>query len=160
MSRRTHLLATGVALCAMGGLAGVGSIAGAVPPPAAPPAKFDAQPGALGFGGVLLGSESAKTVTLINRTNKTFVYKGAEWPNFGNPPGWSYPYGFWSISGDEENFPCWEIAPYGTCVLTFQFKPYALGSYGTTFVPHYGPKGGDTYDTTVIMRGVGATPSE
>lgn len=155
MSRRSQLLRTGAVLVAAGSLASFASFATGAPPPTSPPTQFEAQPGSVNFGAVPVNGASVKTVKLLNRTKQTFIYKGADWPNFGNPSGWLYPYGFWSISGDAENYPCYEIAPRSYCVLTFQFKPYAAGSFGTTFTPRYGPDGGATYSDPVSMRGTG-----
>lgn len=157
MSRRMFRT-TGVALVAAGALVGAATLASAAPPEAAPPTQFEALPPSVNFGTTVVDGESVKTVKLLNRTKQTFVYKGADWPNFGNPVGWVYPYGFWSISGDAEDYPCYEIQPKSYCMLTFRFKPYAAGSYGTTFTPYYGPAGGATYSDSVAMRGTGLTP--
>lgn len=163
MSRRS-VGAASAALVAAAAIATVGSVASA-----APVAKpFEVQPSAVNFGSVPVDGTSAsvKTVKMLNRTKQTFVYKGARWPNFGNPGGWEYPYGFWSISGDGDEYPCYEIQPRSYCILTFQFKPKELGSYGTFFAPRYGPDPdgpygpleGPTYTDSVSMRGTGVLP--
>ena len=156
MSRLLTIRIAGATLGAVAALGGASAIASAAPV-TAPPTAFQTTPPSLNFGTVLVDGSITKPVKLINRTKSTLYYDGARWPNFGNPVGWEYPYGFWNVSGSGPDFPCYAIAPKSSCTLMFEFKPYSAGVFSTYFEPTYND-GITTFSDTTEMRGVGLAP--
>jgi len=136
---------------ALGGVVALALAGAAV---AAPPTAFETTPPALNFGTVPVGTQVQKPVQMLNRTNQVLVYAGARWPNFGNPSGWDYPYGFWNMSGSGPDFPCYEIPPRSACTLSFGFQPKTPGSVLTYFAPSY-TNGVQTFSDRTDMRGRG-----
>lgn len=119
---------------------------------AAPPTPLKLSPSYVTFGTVLLGSESYKPISIINRTNTTLSYAGASWPNLQHPE-LAYPYGIWNAS--DSPFPCYEIAPKSSCSLTFRFVPASTGAFSSTFYMLYTDGTSTFTSNTILMRGYG-----
>lgn len=138
-----------VALCAT--CMAVVALGGATAANAAPSPELKLTPMVMNFGTVAVGDSLAKPLTILNRTDSTLYYAGANWPNLQHP-GVEYPYGIWHSDG---YFPCWEIPAKSSCELTFAFTPFEVGPFGSDFDMRY-TDGSDTFYSNVVpMRGVG-----
>ncbi len=160
MRGRVLVAAAAAALVAVGVVASTSSAGQTIPLPLLlTHATALPDVGPLQFGTVPIGTQVVRPLMILNRTNERMDYGGANWPNLQYPGAGvqPYPHGFWNVSGSGEFFPCWVIAPRGSCTLTFGWQPFETGTHSAAFKMWYvGSSSGTTYQSnTMTMIGAG-----
>jgi len=119
-------------------------------PPLPPEVKLTANPSAIDFDGVTIGSSSEKTLTVMNEGSVILTIGTI--PTLPDPP-------FKIVTDSCSNNSLDPIAPNNSCSIKFRFTPQTSVKYDTNLNISYKDPDDNEYNLFIALTGKGVTPS-